>query len=88
MKIRELDDLIGRMLGDGPKTATAIHACSVQSDLTLHDVESGLRIWVRNGWAKEFGTGMFAAMRVELACEVCSRMDCGINHTEELAESA
>ncbi len=58
MTIRDLDETIHRSLKAGPKTAERIHELA-GSDCSLYDVQAALRIWVRNGWARELGTGAY-----------------------------
>jgi hypothetical protein len=64
MTIGELDSLISQMLTVGPTTARAIHT-NAEDRCTLYDVEAALRIWVRNGRAREVRSGMYELSIIE-----------------------
>jgi hypothetical protein len=66
MNIRSLDHLIGSMLSTGPKTAEKIWE-ERAGECALSDVQAGLRVWIRNGWARELGTGMYELVEEEAA---------------------
>jgi hypothetical protein len=62
MTVRELDQLILRVLKTGARTAQEIHAKRV-GGCTLYDVQAALRIWARNGWARELGAGTYELVK-------------------------
>jgi hypothetical protein len=65
MTIRELDHLIGRMLSTGPKSVGEIYAARAASnDCTQYDVGAALRIWTRNGWARELEPGTYELITI------------------------
>jgi hypothetical protein len=66
MTIADLDDLIRKTLASGPKTIHEIHA-EANFQCSMHDMQAALRIWVRQGWARELGTGAYATTPKEAA---------------------